>query len=155
MKKLLPVSVTLLFALLGLHGGAPEADSATAVVDKTVTITISSESGVCTIADPGNVTLKKNTDKIRWCVVYKCGTNGVRVVMDDFQDKALNRRNPFATHSASDNTFEYGPLNAGPSNCNKTSKISTVTGTYKYRITVVAPDGTAIAQIDPGVIITD
>jgi hypothetical protein len=75
--------------------------------------------------------------------------------MDDFLDKAINRRNPFGAHSASDNTFEYGPLNAGPSNCNKISKVPTITGTYKYRITVVARDGTTIAQLDPGVIIGD
>ena len=156
MKRFLPVLfAALLFAFFGLGGLAPQADSATQAVNKTVTITISSASGVCTITDPGNVTLKKNTDKIRWCVDYKCAPTGVRVVMDDFHDKAINRRNPFGSHSASDNTFEYGPLNAGPINCDKTSKVGTITGTYKYRITVVAGDGSTIAQIDPGVIIGD
>lgn len=156
MKRFLPVFLAAtLIAFFGLGGLAPQADSATQAVNKTVTITISSDSGVCTITDPGNVTLKRNIDKIKWCVVYKCAPIGVRVVMDDFHDNALNRRNPFGSHSASDNTFEYGPLNAGSSNCNKTSKVGTITGTYKYRITVVAGDGSTIAQIDPGVIIGD
>jgi len=154
MNKTLPLllSVILFFALSCPQRAMIEPGSA--APEKTVTITIS-DSGTCTITDPGDVTLTRNTDKIRWCIVYNCKPGGVRVVIDDFHDATLSMRSPFGSHSASDNVFDIGPLNPGANNCNKVSKVASTNGSYKYRITVIGSDGSVIAQKDPRVVISD
>jgi hypothetical protein len=134
------------------------ADPTSQLAQKTVTITINNDSsGRCVISDPvpDPVRLRKNQDKIKWCIVYDCRLSAVRVVIDDFHDNALNRVNPFGNHSAADNAFGFGPLNPGGRDCDKTSKAGTTTGTYKYRITLIGPDGSMIAQKDPGAVIAD
>src|SRR5689334_7204442 len=51
-----------------------------------VNITIDMVGGKCVIFDPGDVYLKKNVDKIKWCIEYKCSEHGVTVIIDDFKD---------------------------------------------------------------------
>lgn len=167
MKRTLPV----LFGTILLVGFActkkpavmppsqpPTQDVGTVAGQKQVNITIATVGGNCVIFDPGDVYLKKNVDKIKWCIEYRCSNNGIRVIIDDFKDAKtgpVTKRNPFGDHSDRDNTFDFGPLNSGGSDCTKLSGLSTITGRYYYRIFVLSDDGRVIASQDPGVIIGD
>jgi len=114
--------------------------------------------GICVIFDPGDVYLKKNQDKVKWCIDYKCSEHRVTVIIDDFKNQKngpVTMRNPFGNHSDRDNTFDFGPLNPGGSDCNKVSGLSTISGRYFYRVLVLSDDGRVIASLDPGVIIGD
>ena len=131
---------------------------ATVANEKEVRLTIETVNGSCVIFDPGDVYLKRNQEKIKWCVVYKCATGRVTVIIDDFKDQKsgpVTMRNPFGNHSDRDNAFDFGPLDPGGSDCNKVTGLSDVAGRYYYRILVLATDGRVLASLDPGVIIGD
>jgi len=166
MKRTLPV----LFATILLVGFActkkpavippgppPTQGGGTVAGQKQVNIIIDTVGGNCVIFDPGDVYLKRNVDKIKWCIEYRC-SDRVIVIVDDFKDSKtgpVTKRNPFGDHSDRDNTFDFGPLNPGGSDCTKLSGLSTITGRYYYRIIVLSADGRVIASQDPGVIIGD
>jgi hypothetical protein len=126
--------------------------------NKSVTITISSAYVGCGIGKPSQdpIQLKKNQQKIKWCVTYNCQANQATVVFDDFHTlDSPSVRNPFGDHSDAQNTFTFGPFNSGGRDCDKLSGFATITGAFKYRIRVIGPTGTVLAEMDPGVIITD
>jgi hypothetical protein len=149
-------TLTLLFFLACKEH--PVAQPAGKLSSKSVTITISSAAVGCAIGKPSQdpIRLKKNQDKIKWCVVYNCQANQATVVFDDFHTLDTTPvRNPFGNHSDAENTFTFGPLNSGGRDCDKLSGFGSITGAFKYRIRVIGPTGTVLAEMDPGVIITD
>lgn len=167
-------SLSILFGILVLFGFActrhaavttpstshnPPPSPGTAVSQKDVKITIQTVGAACVILDPGDVYLDKGKDKIKWCVEYRCAAHGVMVVIDDFRDskdiQKVIKRNPFEDHSDRFNTFDFGPLDPGGTDCTKVSGLATIKGHYYYRILVLGPDGTVLTWIDPGVIIGD
>jgi len=169
MRRTLPV----LFGMLVLFGfgctrhaavtpssnpGDPSSQG-TAVTPKEVRITIDTINGVCVIIDPGDVILsRRNQDRIKWCVEYRCAARGVMVIVDDFKDSKngpATKRNPFGNHSDRDNAFDFGPLDPGGRDCNKVTGLATINGRYSYRILVLGADGSVLAFLDPGVIIGD
>ena len=169
MKRTLPVllGITLLFVFACTRrpkvtppttSHNPPSSQGVVPNQKEVRITIDTVNGGCMIFDPGDVYLKKNQDKIKWCVEYQCSARGVTVIIDDFKDQKsgpVKMRNPFGNHSDRDNTFDFGPLDPGGSDCNKVSGLPTINGRYFYRILVLGADGRVLASQDPGVIIGD
>jgi len=137
----------------------PSQSQGTVPTPKEVKITIDIVTGVCVIIDPGDVVLsRKNQDRIKWCVEYKCAASGVMVIVDDFKDSKntpVTKRNPFGNHSDRDNAFDFGPLDTNGRDCNKVTGLATVNGRYSYRILVLGADGSVLASLDPGVIIGD
>ena len=136
----------------------PPPSPGTAASQKDVKITLQTVGGTCIILDPGDIYLEKNKDKIKWCVEYKCAAAGVTVIIDDFKDSKsgpVTKRNPFESHSDRDNTFDFGPLSSGGTDCTKVTGLASIKGHFYYRIVVLSPDGTVLASADPGVIIGD
>lgn len=126
--------------------------------EKEVKVTVDTVNGICVIFDPGDVYLKRNQDKIKWCIEYKCSVRGVTIIIDDFKDQKsgpATSRNPFGDHSDKNNSFDFGPLDPLGSDCNKVGGTSSVSGRYYYRILVIGSDGKVLASQDPGVIIGD
>ncbi|HSF23269.1 MAG TPA: hypothetical protein VLE20_03505 [Blastocatellia bacterium] len=160
------VAVSFLFALACKQPGkvstypgpSPTPPQTVESDEKLVTIRIITFGGRAVIVDPGDVDLKKNRQKAKWCVRYEGPVNQARIVVDDFRDTKgtpPGSRNPFGDHSGADNVFDFGPFNAGGEDCTKLSKVGTTSGYYYYRIIVLAADGKVLAERDPGVIIAD
>jgi hypothetical protein len=145
------------------NGKANNNDRLISTSEKEVRITITADPAdptKCIIAMPvpDPVVLKKDKDKIKWCIVYEGKVEGASVVLSDFKEKVYGSlRNPFGNNSGSENKFEIGPLKGGDRNCNITSKEATgpVGTTYKYTIQVVASGGKVVGELDPEVVISE
>ncbi|HLG15746.1 MAG TPA: hypothetical protein VJH03_14765 [Blastocatellia bacterium] len=142
----------------GNNSLSKNANESAALIEKDVTITITDDPanpGKCKIAlpVPDPVKLKRNQDKVKWCIVYNCRAKGATVTLDNFQntgDPAI--KNPFGDNSDADNRFVFSGLDPGKKDCDKSSKLATgAIALYKYRIRVTGPGGELLGELDPGV----
>lgn len=111
--------------------------------DKAVVIVITGDSADAILLVPDPITLKKTkNEKIRWCVYNNLDDAVDNVTITDFTPS-----DPFDAHPP----FETGSIAAGNSDCTGKGKAA-VTGTFKYKITVIR-SGHAPLVKDPQVVI--
>lgn len=111
--------------------------------DKAVVIVITGDATNPILLVPDPITLKKlKNEKVRWCVYNNLDDAVDNVTITDFTPS-----DPFDAHP----TFETGSIAAGNSGCTGKGKAA-VTGTFKYKITVIR-SGHELFVKDPQVVI--
>ena len=97
------------------------------------------------------IRIKKGLDTIKWKVKYvgPGSATAADVAIEDF--KFGGESNPFGDGSAGKNRFRFDPAPGGPDR-EKDTEPASKAGDFKYKISVVLPNGKMIV-VDPVVII--